>query len=172
MALWVPDEGQRVLASWTGAMDLRGVKPVRPGQFHMTLLFLGDVVSGRIPQVVQALEEAVDRIPPFTLEIAGSGGFPSREAARVWFFTLHSPPPELYRLAEGVRNRLEQLGFRDRKAFHPHVTFARVKGKPRPVPEHPGGRYRWSVEDVVLVESVLTPQGPRYTPLKTLKLPG
>lgn len=170
MALWVPEEGQRILTGWLEKMGARSAKTVRQGQFHITLLFLGDVEASRVPSVVQALEEAVKGIPPFALDVEGSGGFPSREAARVWFFTLSSPPPELYRLAEAVRTRLSRLGFRDDKPFHPHVTFARVKGRPRPVPQHPGGRYRWPVQEVVLVKSVLTPRGPQYTPLHTVPL--
>ncbi len=170
MALWVPEEGQRTLARWARAMGVKGVKPVRQGQFHMTLLFLGDVMEDRIPAVVRALEEAATSVPPFTLEVSGAGGFPTSSAARVWFFTLTSSPPEIYRLAHAVRDDLASLGFRDRKAFHPHITFARIRGKPRPVPQHPGGSYTWPVKEIVLVRSVLTPEGPHYTALKTFSL--
>jgi len=170
VAIWLPEEGQKALAQWIEAMDVRGTKPVRKGQFHITLLFLGDVEKEQVSAVSQVLEKAASSVPPFTLEISGTGGFPVPTAARVWFFTLTSPPPEVYRLAHAVREGLAPLGFRDRKAFHPHITFARIRGKPRPVPEHPGGTCRWSVKEIALVQSVLGPEGPRYTLLKRFPL--
>ena len=170
MAIWVPEEGQKVLARWMEVMDVRGTKPVRKGQFHITLLFLGDVENEQVSAVSRILERAAASVPPFTLEVSGAGGFPTPAAARVWFFTLTSPPPEVYRLAHAVRDGLAPLGFRDRKAFHPHITFARLKGRPRSVPEHPGGSYTWPVKEIVLVQSVLTPGGPQYTALRTFSL--
>ncbi len=170
VALVLPGEGQDLLDRWARQVGGGGVKRVARGNFHITLQFLGDVPVEGIPALERRLERVVRGIPPFEVVVEGVGGFPSPDAARVWFFTLREPPPELYRLAQGVRNELASLGYRDRKAFHPHITFARLKGRPRSVPSIKTGAYRWPVTEMVLMRSVLKPRGPVYTPLRRFPL--
>ena len=80
-------------------------------------------------------------------------------------------------LALGIGG-LRPLGYEpDRKEFHPHLTLARLKVPdnvsdvlaaigPEPVGE------AFTVDEVVLYQSVLSPKGPTYTALERFPLRG
>ncbi len=78
-------------------------------------------------------------------------------------------------LAERLSRRFEPLGFPpEARALSPHVTLARARGdrgvrglapalavEPRNCP--------WKARELVLFRSVLSPGGPRYTPLRRMR---
>jgi 2'-5' RNA ligase len=80
-----------------------------------------------------------------------------------------SVPPSFARLHGEIEERMAQLGFaRERRAFRPHLTLGRVRGRGpgRPWPgiaklaDAPVGTVR--VDGLALVRSTLTPQGAVY----------
>ncbi|MBE0688552.1 MAG: RNA 2',3'-cyclic phosphodiesterase, partial [Anaerolineae bacterium] len=139
--------------------------------YHITLRFLGDQVpAAQISPIVAALHTV--RFVPFELRVHGVGRFPSdgRRAARVLWAGI-AAPRALDELYEQIEHALIPVGFpAEGRAFHAHVTLARLRhSKPDPAVdiflEHwqtlasasiPIGRF-------VLYESVLSPQGPKYT---------
>lgn len=102
----------------------RGVRPVRAGQLHLTLHFLGDVAD----EAHAALPAALARVTfdPFTIAIRGTGVFPPRGRPTVlWAGVADSAP--LTALHGGIGVALESCGLAiERRPYVPHVTLARL----------------------------------------------
>jgi 2'-5' RNA ligase len=102
----------------------RGVRPVRPGQMHLTLHFLGDVAD----EARAVLPAALARVTfePFTIAIRGTGMFPPRGRPTVlWAGVTDSVP--LAALHGGIGVALESCGLAiERRPYVPHVTLARL----------------------------------------------
>ena len=92
------------------------------------MTFLGDVVTGALPEVFRVLDEAASQVPPFQMEVAGVGTFGPRKAPRiVWAGILH-PPAALMALEQGVRRGLTGIGLRlEERTFGPHVPIGRIR---------------------------------------------
>ncbi|GFK95251.1 RNA 2',3'-cyclic phosphodiesterase [Fundidesulfovibrio magnetotacticus] len=99
----------------------------RPGEWHLTLKFLGDTPLERIPSLKAALEGVAWEA--FTLRPGGAGTFPERGAPRVLWAGLALGGPECAALARAVKQALAPLGFApEARAFAAHLTVARAKG--------------------------------------------
>src|SRR5262252_7795071 len=61
----------------------------RPDNVHLTLKFLGNVKSSRLPDINAACERAARDFAEFQVEVAGSGCFPSARAPRVFWIGLN-----------------------------------------------------------------------------------
>ncbi len=147
----------------------------RPGNWHVTLRFLGEISKGSVPELVQALGQVTH--PVFDLEGGGSGSFPKGRRPRVLWVGLKQGGPECSVLASGVANALLPLGFEpEPRPFSPHLTLARI----RQLRPDPWGRVledlavqEWPVQAVdrfVLWQSELGPAGPRYTVVREFPL--
>lgn len=144
---------------------------VRPEQMHLTLKFIGaDVPADRVEPIKSALGGI--RAAPFELTVQGTGRFPGNphKPPTVLWVGL-SEPPELLELQRQVENVLKPLGFRpEKRPFSPHITLARLKAF-KPVPEldrfiekhHRFMAGVVQVNEFILFESKLTPQGAEYT---------
>jgi len=153
---------------------------VAPENFHLTLKFLGGVDEARVPDVIDAVHEAVQRHAAFDLSVAGLGAFPSATRPRVLWAGLRDGADALAALAESADGAVARLGFpREDRVFSPHVTLARVR-EPRRAPAladalaaaaaRPFGRV--PVRAATLMRSDLSPRGARYTPLAAAALSG
>ncbi|OWA34377.1 RNA 2',3'-cyclic phosphodiesterase [Saccharibacillus sp. O16] len=129
VAVPIGEAAAAVLADWAqrtfGAAAFRRWTDLR--DYHVTLKFLGDVEQERIPAIVHALGEAMERETPFALNLIGAGTFGLPEAPRVLF----AEPDEgsvahLGRLAAAAEAALAPLGFApEKRSFRAHVTLAR-----------------------------------------------
>ena len=148
------------------------VRWARAGGIHLTLKFLGEVAAERLETVEAALREAGRGIRPFRLEAAGVGTFPEGGLPRVIWVGVCGDLEALTRLHEEIDRALEGIGFpAEERDYHPHLTLGRVKGPGRGdwrshiarSAHAPAGAF--SVEEYVLFESRLGPQGPAYNAL-------
>ena len=154
---------------------LRGAGPkvkwVRPERMHLTLKFLGEIDPETVDAVADAMVAAVEGVAPFEFAVAGIGAFPPRGAPRVVWAGVDDAAGGLTRLHKGLERELRKLGFpREKRAFRPHLTLGRVKerrGSERlraQMAADAGAAFGLQrVEELVLFESVLSPQGPTYT---------
>ncbi|HEV2251370.1 MAG TPA: RNA 2',3'-cyclic phosphodiesterase [Candidatus Limnocylindria bacterium] len=152
---------------------LPAVRPVRPERMHVTLAFLGSTADPDLDRIVEAAGAAVAGQAPFELAFSGAGRFPPTGRPRVVWLGIGDGREPLAALAARVTGELRQRGrtFDDRP-FAPHLTLARVRPDVS-VPERrtiaaavealavPDLRTR--VDRIEVVESVLSPKGPRYT---------
>lgn len=137
---------------------------------HLTLQFLGAVPEPRVPDVEAAVRDAAAASRPLALEVRGAGGFPNARRPRVVWLGLEGDVAALGALAEDLGRRLAPLGFPpEARAFSPHLTVGRARdGRGAPglggalahAAEAEG--VAWRASELVLVESHLSPKGPRY----------
>ncbi len=154
-------------ASWT-----------KPGNFHLTLKFLGDVHPDAIDEVSAALQPVAAAQRPFSLEIGGIGAFPHLNRPRVLWVGVKQGAAAIKRLAEAVNLQLARVGYPAESRFHPHLTLARLRNRVNLGPlMHLFKKYdiideaTVNVNEMVLMRSQLHPKGAVYTPLKICHFP-
>lgn len=102
-------------------------KWVNPEASHLTLKFYGYVPTAGIPALVDALRPAVAGLDPFHVEAKGCGAFPGPRLPRVLWVGVGGQVAALQRLQGAVERASAELGFpAEERAFHPHLTVARV----------------------------------------------
>jgi 2'-5' RNA ligase len=95
-------------------------------QLHITLRFVGEVDRPAADDLADAL--GLIRAPPLELRIAGVGRFEQRNSGALWAGV--EPKPPLAALAAKVERACQSIGLApERRAFHPHITLARWKGR-------------------------------------------
>ena len=103
-----------------------GAKWVDPGNFHLTLRFIGEtdeVVAADIDDALVRL-----RAQRFTLQLAGTGVFGDRPRS-LWVGVERSP--ELVALRDKIEQALIRAGLPpEQRKFAPHVTLARLHNPP------------------------------------------
>lgn len=146
---------------------------VKPEQMHITLRFVGaDVPASQVAPIQDALATVAGAA--FWLTLRGVGRFPpaGRRPARVLWVGLDHEPA-LLDLHRRVEAALNLVGFApEDRPFNAHITLARLNAR-EPVPQverflrahtdFAAGPF--PVEQFVLLQSTLTPQGARYQPL-------
>jgi 2'-5' RNA ligase len=95
-------------------------------QLHLTLRFIGEVER----PIANDVADALGRIhaAPLELSIAGVGRFEQRNQGTLW--AAVEPKPLVAALAAKVERVCQSVGLEpERRAFHPHITLARWKGR-------------------------------------------
>lgn len=141
-------------------------KWVAPTNYHVTLKFLGWTRDEAVPALVDALTTAVAGAAGFRFRTARLGAFASLDKANVLWAGIDDGAP-LTELAGRIEAAAEAVGFqREARAFHPHVTLARVretravKDVVLPLSEQMFSESR--VDGVTLFESETKPSGSVY----------
>jgi 2'-5' RNA ligase len=99
---------------------------VDPGNFHLTLRFIGEIDEGLAADVDDALSRL--RARRFTLQIAGTGVFGDKPRS-LWAGVERSL--ELVGLHDKVEQSLIRVGLPpEPRKFAPHVTLARLRDPP------------------------------------------
>ncbi|MBC7359324.1 MAG: RNA 2',3'-cyclic phosphodiesterase [Desulfacinum sp.] len=182
VALDLPEPVQRSLDTFAAPLRQRDL-PVRwipVDRVHLTLKFLGDVPPERIGDMARALTRAVSDQPPFQLQPAGCGAFPTLKNMRVVWVGVQGDLQALKALHGKVEGALAPLGYPpENRPFRAHLTIGRVKGTRnlRGLQEAllAGRSFEgvvFDVSQVVLYKSDLRPDGARYTPLHRIPLGG
>ena len=95
-------------------------------QLHLTLRFIGEVDR----RVASDLADALGRIraEPFAIRIGGVGRFEQRNSGTLW--AQVEPREPLAALASKVERKCQSIGLQpEHRAFHPHITLARWRGR-------------------------------------------
>ena len=131
VAVVPPDTARAELAA--AVTPLRSAHPelrwTPAAQWHLTLVFLGEVDEGALPELSERLGRAAHRHAPMALALGGAGRFGDRV---LWTRVREQPTPAgagLRRLAAAVTAAARRcgLGLEDR-AYRPHLTIARSRG--------------------------------------------
>jgi 2'-5' RNA ligase len=143
-----------------------GARWVDPGNFHVTLRFIGEVDEGVASDIDAALAQI--RAPCFSLALAGVGHFGEGEKARTLWVGVEKQPALLH-LRGKIESALARMGLpQERRKYAPHVTLARLKqAAPERlqgfVEEHALFRAEpFAVEHFCLIASFLTKAGAIY----------
>ncbi len=181
IALPLPEPIKDTLDRITNELKARGgkVRWVAAKNLHLTVRFLGETEVAKIPKLKKLIDETAAKFPAAETSIDRLGGFPNLNRPRViWAGLAENEAVEsLVKMARQIELAVRQLRFEaDKKGFKPHLTLGRVKD-PRdlgPLPDYLKS-YRFepmplTLDQLVLFQSTLTPQGPIYERLHEAKL--
>jgi len=154
------------------------VRWVAPRNIHLTLKFFGNVPDDEIEALAAAARLAAAEAVPLQLQVTMAGAFPSPNAPRVVWLGLGGDLVPLTQLFYRLEKAFAALGYPpEGRVFNPHLTLGRVKSpanrerlakmleKMPPVDWPP-----FEVKELILFQSVLSPQGSKYTPLQVIPL--
>ena len=134
-------------------------------QLHLTLRFVGEVERPMANDLAVALGKI--RFDRFDLRLSGVGRFDRRNGGALWAGV--EPRAPVAALAAKVERVCQDVGLEpERRAFHPHITLARWKGRSSRAAdafvERAGGlsSAHFKVDRFILFESHLSRHGPHY----------
>jgi RNA 2',3'-cyclic 3'-phosphodiesterase len=154
------------------------VRWTRSEQIHITLKFLGYVSKAAVPEIEASLVSAVAS-RSFQLSAAGLGCFPNMRSPRIIWAGLSGKIDALTTLQTMIETATTKWAEPEKREFRPHLTLGRVAEAPRRDLDAISGFIdanidkffgEWPVEQVDLMQSVLSPHGARYTCLSSVKL--
>jgi 2'-5' RNA ligase len=165
VALELSDADRAALAAWAAeaAGDDPALRLVGEDSLHVTLAFLGEIDD---PEPLRSIVRAGSCEPG-----------PLRSGAVLWLAPRRphvltvAVEGELAAVHDELWSGLEELGFtREQRAFRPHVTVARVRGRPATtaLPDPPARAF--SPAAVTLFRSRLGSGPARYEPLERRKV--
>lgn len=171
IAVHIPDDVKQALNEASlllaGRVPTGVVRWVRPEQMHLTLRFLGDTDTGKLPAIQAAMDAVAATNAPFKMRLGGIGCFPNMRRPRVIWVGLSGGEVRLLSLVAALEKELAPLGWEpEGKPFRAHLTLGRVKD------ERGAAGVEWAadvpslavpVEAIYLIESQLKPSGPIYT---------
>jgi 2'-5' RNA ligase len=165
VALWPPENVVRELADALAAIQPPGssVRWTRVEQWHLTLVFLGEVGEDRLPELTDRLGRAARRHPALSLHFAGAGRF----GDRVLWTRVEGDREPLRQLAASASAAARRTGLDvDDRPYRPHLTLARnLRGadlRPLVAALAPYTGSTWIADRMHLVRSRLG-QGPGRT---------
>ena len=174
VAIDLPCEMRDEIAAVQRDIDVAGVKLVDSDLIHLTLKFLGDVHPAKLNKIKGALRDVTH--PAFKAKVVGLGAFPGKSIRVVWI----GAEGDFEELHRKVDLALDPLGFeKDRRAYSPHATIARVKQPSAGMSQNLRNRLdphkeidlgEFLVDKFVLKKSTLTRGGPIYEDLEEFHL--
>jgi 2'-5' RNA ligase len=134
-------------------------------QLHLTLRFIGEVERPAANDLAAALGRLHSE--PFEIRLSGVGRFDHRNGGALWAGV--EPKQPVSALAAKIERICQQTGLEpERRAFHPHITLARWKGRSSQAADlfmqrHGGlSSAPFPVDRFTLFESHLSRHGPHY----------
>ncbi|MDN5363332.1 MAG: 2,3-cyclic 3-phosphodiesterase [Eubacteriales bacterium] len=178
IAIDIPEEIRDWLEEWQEELRRAGItaKWVERENFHITLKFLGEVEVGKLENIRERLRRVARQHHPFSLRLKDVGVFPPGGVPQIVWMGVTGDMPSLLMLHRQVEDQMFECGFpHDRRKFHAHLTLGRLKNHPAPQEEEFWAQFRGisaplDVEEFLLMESVLTPQGPIYHVIERFSL--
>ncbi len=150
------------------------IKWVEDENFHITMRFLGEITSSTAAAVTEGIQDIASGTKSFGISLQGIGAFPSFRRPKVLWTGVTAGREELKKVHGKVDSLIKTLGFEGNERFVPHVTIGRVRAPAHLevlVPECKKIQKigEEMVQGISLMESILTPQGPKYSELAYFK---
>ena len=175
----IPNPQMKIVSNWLSfrRRESHELRWAYPETMHITLKFCGERPSETVSMLLNNLKN-ISSIGQFDIYIEDIGGFPDLIRPRVVWASVKG---DIERLS-ALRNEVEKAALkasipRENKKYTPHVTIGR-RNSDRPLPEEIISSMRsaelltepWTVREITLMRSELSPMGPRYTPLGLFKI--
>ena len=175
VACELPDEFREALTQVQAQLRQRlqaRLRWVRPEGVHLTLKFLDETVAEKVAAVREAIGQACQGISPFALSLGQVGSFGDRRGPRVIWLGVTGDVQRLSELQRRLEDGLAALGWpREKRAFSPHLTLARVPPEVMGSPASPIATALSAVAaldasmlvtELSLTRSILRPDGAVY----------
>ena len=140
-------------------------RPVPPGNFHITLAFIGDMDERKLESLCDGVDQWLEQAPPAQGSLSLSQvGYWQRQGI-LWLGPEHCPDSliQLAGMLQGLSRRTG--GKRESKEFMPHVTLFRRCKVPPPSSLQPP-EVRLDYAEFALFESSQGKQSVRYQALQ------
>jgi 2'-5' RNA ligase len=128
--LAIPPEATAALTALVNQLrPLADLRWTRPEKLHVTLTFIGEWPEPRLGEMRTALSQ-VQADGPIPVALRGLGWMPNPRFPRA-LYTGVEAAPGLHALAAATGRAVEGLGVSlEDRVYRPHVTLARVRGRP------------------------------------------
>jgi len=184
IAIELPDELKLGLTQLEAQLKMSKqpwVKWVDPYSIHLTLKFLGSIAVDRISEITGAMEEAIQGISPFHLEVKDLGVFPNLRRVQVIWVGISGEVDKLSQLQQHLESNLARLDFApESRPFTPHLTLARIRNRASLDERQSFGQliattrfeatYTIKVDAISLMRSQLTREGAIYSRISSARL--
>jgi len=152
----------------------RGIKTVKPEGIHVTLFFFGELPEKSVAELIRLMDDKSLKQPPIPASFNGFGQFPPRGNCKVLYIKINQGKDKIISYYDLYTELLQSYSFGKKpdKKFIPHITLSRNK-RERFTDDFPGSipftlNDAFIIDRCVLYESVLSPAGAFYKPLKTV----
>ncbi|MCE1196522.1 RNA 2',3'-cyclic phosphodiesterase [bacterium] len=183
LAICLGDEAKAAIGAWAksraGEFGNARLSWVSPSLYHLTLHFFGEVSGADAAAIAAGLEPLAGKVAAPALSPLGLDCLPSRRAPRVLCLGVRVEPEGALDAVIGTARRLaaEVGAENDGRPWRAHLTLGRFREFPRsaaalppgeaPLGEAPElGLKGLAPESFDLMESFLSPRGPRYETLR------
>ncbi len=152
---------------------------VDQNNLHLTIKFLGNVPSEKIPKIIKSIEKITNNTQQFPLRIRGLGVFPNKQQPTVAWVGVAKGKKHFIDLHNQIENALKPIGFSlDKLPYQPHITLARIKSMRGKVElinildshQKMSELAVDTLQEISLYSSESIPDGTQYTKLHSWKL--
>jgi 2'-5' RNA ligase len=139
---------------------------------------MGNLTTAEVEKVTNAVKRGSVDFSKFNLKTSEKGAFPSLKRPRVfWLGLMENDNQKLLPLQKEIDNKISELGFeKESRKFHPHLTVGRVRS-PKNIDEviqkfmeYPFQEIEFTVDQIFVLKSDLTPKGAFYSVQSTIPL--
>ena len=151
------------------------IKWIPPENIHLTLSFLGNISDKDISNIIQTLENCIT-FKYFKIKIKSTGVFPSPNIPKILWIGIGKGADELASLQQHIEKAVRKFKeINPKEIFTPHITIARIRRLQRKIDVLPFLNTVYSpieldINSICLYESILLPEGARYTVLTEFPL--
>jgi 2'-5' RNA ligase len=142
--------------------------------FHLTLLFLGEVDRQEVASVCRVAQARARKHSAFTMDVEGLGGFPNNRRPKILWAGITDGAEELKLLHDDLEEGLLELNCyrREDRGYTPHLTLGRLTKSElvedwaailAKYPDWRGGTA--PVNEVLVMSSDVQKKGPQYSVL-------
>lgn len=154
------------------------VRWVDPDNIHLTLVFLGDIPESMVASLGNELDSVARDNAPCTMEVRGLGFFGRPLSPKVIWAGLRGDVHRVESMQQQVVSGMQAAGCRpDAKPFSPHLTLGRARSARGAGPLIAAIASRNDalfgqlvIQNILLMQSRLTPNGPEYSTLHDARL--
>lgn len=180
IAIELPPDTKKRLQSMQNELKKCGpdVKWVEPENIHLTLKFLGNVGTKESEKIGELLEKNFSSKKSFKVTLDRLGCFPTLHSPRILWAGFEDKQGRTRNIARILDDSLNGLGFdKETREFQLHATLGRFRS-PRnkiafikQIEELNRGfkPYDLCADNITLFESKLSPKGPAYAILRSVK---
>ena len=130
LAFELPPEIKKIISDVSGEMKRSSldVRWVKPGNIHLTIVFLGNIPEERMEMVNIAAEKVCRRYGPFNVSLTAAGIFSSRHNPKTLWLGLKGDLERMSYFKNALQKHLRPLGVKkEKRKFRPHLTLGRFR---------------------------------------------
>lgn len=153
-----------------------GVRWVKPENFHITLIFIGESDDELIKRILEVVPQGLDGLSAFDISLEGIGYFGSVSRPKVFIERVVKGREELEILRSVICSRLESPAGCEQGRYRPHLTLGRSRRRGLKGPAVGGllppdvkteNLRTFSAGEVIFYQSILHTEGVQYIRLES-----